>query len=59
MGPELPTTEEQKAIDAMIETNIDFTIEQRHREVLKCMVCEAGELDDESYCTECGAKTDF
>lgn len=54
MPPELP--DDQKAIDRMVETDIDHAIEQKR---LECMVCEAGELDINGYCGSCGAKTDI
>lgn len=30
MGPDFPTPEEERAIAAMIETDIDFSVENRH-----------------------------
>lgn len=59
MPPELPTPQEEREIARITETDIDFAVEQKHtKEILKCMVCEAGELDADGYCLECGAKTE-
>lgn len=59
-SPELPSKEEEKAIAEIVETTVDFMIEQEHaHEILKCMVCEAGDLGEDGICDQCGAKTDI
>ena len=50
MPPELA-----KELDEETERIIDDWVEQKHtREILKCMVCEAGELSELSYADSLG-----